>query len=220
MQVDDTRMSQQAWKRDEDFGDETSDENGDEEGGVKKPKGKGKGKRKAKGKAKTKAAPKKDKKKEDGEDKRQKKDRKSEKEKHDKQEQAPKRTGKKGKGVGEDKVTKAPKKTKDVPDPESLVTPARSKRQVETGTKDGSGGKVEKKARKTFARRYRPATEHGGALWDALKSAFVSIVAVRMKAPATTEASNSIIRFTGVRLLFALARSLHRRYNKKVVVPK
>lgn len=60
---------------------------------------------------------------------------------------------------------------------------SRSKRKLV----DGEVGGVSKWAKKTFARRYRPATESGGNLWDALMTAFVGIVSVQLSAPSTME---------------------------------
>lgn len=62
---------------------------------------------------------------------------------------------------------------------------SRTKRKAEV-PEDIQDGTVPHK--KTFARRYRPATQIGGATWDALQSAFVSVVATRIHAPSVMEA--------------------------------
>ena len=60
------------------------------------------------------------------------------------------------------------------------ATSSRSKKDNPKGGKDGEG-------KKTFARRYRPATQHGACAWDALRSAYVATIAFRVVAPSKSE---------------------------------
>ena len=58
----------------------------------------------------------------------------------------------------------------------------------------GSVGPVEVKGdgKKTFARRYKPTTSYGSAKWEALRSAYTSIVAIHQTSPSQGEARLSV----------------------------
>ena len=70
------------------------------------------------------------------------------------------------------------------PPKESKVRGTGSKRKAPKNDLDEVEGK---KVKKTFARRYRPTTASGAALWDALSAAFAA-VAFQLNAPSKMEA--------------------------------
>lgn len=70
------------------------------------------------------------------------------------------------------------------PPKESKVRGTGSKRKAPKNDLDEVEGK---KVKKTFARRYRPTTASGAALWDALSAAFAT-VAIQLNAPSKMEA--------------------------------
>ncbi len=95
------------------------------------------------------------------------------------------------KGRGKGKKGQKKEATEAIPTPTTPVArkckvpnESRSKRKLADGEEVGGVGKW---AKKTFARRYRPSTESGANLWDALLTAFVGIVAVQVSAPSTKE---------------------------------
>lgn len=164
-------MSQQAWKRELDAA--ANKEGGDGESEEKpKRRAKAKAKAKAKGKAKAKA----------------------------KSKGTPKKL-EKGTVTGKGGSKKRGKEA--VPDkPEELITPppkAPKTKGHKRGTKcensgmddseaKGSGDKGQQAwQKKTFARRYKPTSSWGAALWDALLTAYVSICSMHFKCPSKHE---------------------------------
>lgn len=89
----------------------------------------------------------------------------------------------KKKGRGKKAPEEIPAPTTPVSRKSEVPNESRSKRKLV----DGEVGGVSKWAKKTFARRYRPAGESGGNVWDALMTAFVGIVSVQLSAPAIME---------------------------------
>ena len=73
---------------------------------------------------------------------------------------------------------------------EDLATPPP---RADRGTGAASSEKGAKK--KTFARRYRPLSADGARLWDAVRAAFVAIVAARVKAPSKLEVGGEKLFF-------------------------
>ena len=183
-------MDQQSWKRDldgkanEEGGDEEETKDGKKRRAKAKAKAKGRPKAKAKAKAKSKS-----------------KGKGPQESKSDPEIEAPKQQrSKKAKATQEVEGNgkKKGKKTEDTRDAQ-IAQPTKRKAQDvagDSGEKD-SGAKAKDsdsgKGRKTFARRYRPSTASGGLIWDSLRSAFVSVVAVQleMRAPSKVEASNA-----------------------------
>ena len=82
---------------------------------------------------------------------------------------------------------------------EDLATPPPSRADCGTGAASSEKGDPPAKAKKTFARRYRPTSADGARLWDAIRAAFVAIVAARVKAPSKLEVG-------GEKLLFFFGR--------------
>ena len=95
---------------------------------------------------------------------------------------------------GEKKKTGRGKKQalRDQSEPDLVTPPPKESKLRGTGSKrkalKNDLDEVEgKKVKKTFARRYRPTTASGAALWDALSAAFAT-VAIQLNAPSKMEA--------------------------------
>lgn len=89
-------------------------------------------------------------------------------------------------------VSEAPKprkKAKVLPSAasEDLATPPPSRAGRGMTAASSEKDDLSAKAKKTFARRYRPQSADGARLWDAIRAAFVAIVATRVKAPSKVE---------------------------------
>ena len=164
--------------------DERKKDDKDEESGGAKPKtNKGKGK-KSKGKNKGKNGKNKDKKAKRGK-------------KKSKKTQSNAKEGEGSKDVG-GKGGRSRRKGKrqasqvtdgDGPQVEELTTPPPRRSQRSKAMEPNSGAPSgEKKVKKTFGRRYRPSSEVGKKLWDALLNAFVAIISVQLHAPSKFEA--------------------------------
>lgn len=81
---------------------------------------------------------------------------------------------------------------------ELITPPPRKPRARATGSKrkaeDGSGEVAASDAPVTFAKRYRPSSITGAALWDALRAAY-GTVAVQIRGPSTMQACRLKIVF-------------------------
>lgn len=115
------------------------------------------------------------------------------------------KAGAKAKAKAKAKATaaksRAKGKAKETPveeaDASELITPPPKKPRVRTsGTKrkQEDGSTEAAAAPVTFAKRYRPKTTSGAALWDALRAAFQT-VAMMIRAPTTVQARRLKILF-------------------------
>ena len=64
-----------------------------------------------------------------------------------------------------------------------MVTPPARRHHAAPERASSSKGETAAKAKKTFARRYRPASVGGAALWDAMLAAFTSVVTLQLEPP-------------------------------------
>ena len=195
-QAEVSRVDQQAWKQQLE-GDSKDEEEEEQEGGKKKGqgagrrkgKGRGKGRGKGKGKGKAKAEEKKQKKTQEKEKKTRGAAKKGQDAEGNQEDLVEKGDGA-GNGKGRKRVAKTKGPSAEAGEDDEITTPpprATQKRSRKSGSGLESG---EKQGKKTFARRYRPTTEGGKILWDALLNAFQGVVSVRMAVSSKMEAGD------------------------------
>lgn len=191
-------MEQQTWKKE-------LDANAQREKGAEGTKARPKRKSKAKGKAKAKARAKTDKdqvKTEKGEKKKGRtvKKRPSKEavgEEHPEEEAEPKvKVARKPRKAKQDVAAAAAEpelKTPQRANPPKAPSPSASKRKAPAKASKHGGDA------KTFARRYKPTTSWGAGKWEALRSVFTSIIAVRVNGPLSKlEAIGFLLKKTRV----------------------